>query len=204
MFDVEYRLAPQPNWKAAVGDVKCAIGYVKQHAASDKWNVNPARITLLGRSAGAHLALLAAYAPTDEQLPPACDAGDTSVESVVSYYGVADLVWAAEHPPKARVYDLRAKIRDFTGAPLAGSTPLYQKLSPLHHASEASPRTLLIHGGRDQLIPAENSQLLADRLSSLGVKHDLLLIPYAQHSFDFIVGGLSGQIAETAVVRFLR
>ena len=26
VFDVEYRTSPQPNWKAAIGDVKCAIG----------------------------------------------------------------------------------------------------------------------------------------------------------------------------------
>ena len=32
VFDVEYRIAPQPNWQTAVGDVKCAIGWVKQHA----------------------------------------------------------------------------------------------------------------------------------------------------------------------------
>ena len=32
VFDVEYRIAPQPNWQTALGDVKCAIGWVKQHA----------------------------------------------------------------------------------------------------------------------------------------------------------------------------
>ena len=32
VFDIQYRLAPQPNWRTATGDVKCAIGWVKRHA----------------------------------------------------------------------------------------------------------------------------------------------------------------------------
>jgi acetyl esterase/lipase len=32
VFDVQYRISPQPNWQTATGDVNCAIGWVKQHA----------------------------------------------------------------------------------------------------------------------------------------------------------------------------
>ncbi len=91
VFDVEYRIAPQPNWQTALGDVKCAIGWVKQHATTDDWNVDPKRIALLGRSAGAHLALMAAYTAAADDLPSSCPSGgavvDTSVESVISLYG---------------------------------------------------------------------------------------------------------------------
>ena len=59
IFDIQYRLAPQPNWQTATSDVKCAIGWVKRNA--DHYGVDPDRIALLGRSAGGHLALLAAY-----------------------------------------------------------------------------------------------------------------------------------------------
>ena len=41
VFDVEYRTAPQPNWKTATGDVKCAVGWLKGHARAE-WNVDPA------------------------------------------------------------------------------------------------------------------------------------------------------------------
>src|SRR5262249_4104731 len=61
VFDADYRVAPQPNYQTAVGDVKCAIGWIKQHASSPEWNVDPGKLTLLGRSAGGHLALIAAY-----------------------------------------------------------------------------------------------------------------------------------------------
>ena len=32
VFDVQYRVSPQPNWQTATGDVKCAIGWVKKNA----------------------------------------------------------------------------------------------------------------------------------------------------------------------------
>jgi len=79
VFDVQYRLAPQFTWKAAIGDVKCAIGWVKQHARQAGVEIDPARVTLLGRSAGGHLALMAAYTADDAELPASCPSGDTHV-----------------------------------------------------------------------------------------------------------------------------
>jgi len=45
VFDVDYRLAPQPNYLTATGDVKCAVLWVKEHAAEFK--IAPERIALL-------------------------------------------------------------------------------------------------------------------------------------------------------------
>jgi len=86
VFDVDYRIAPQPNWQTAVGDVKCAIGWIKSHARTDDWNVDPAKLALLGRSAGGHLALVAAYTAKETDLPPSCPAKNTTVDAVIALY----------------------------------------------------------------------------------------------------------------------
>lgn len=203
VFDVDYRTAPQPNWRAAVGDVKCAIGWVKAHAGAPEWNLDPSRITLLGRSAGAHLALLAAYTPGDPALPPSCDAPDTTVESVVDLYGPTDLAWGYAHPSNPSVYDSRARETAFIGGSPETHAALYRQLSPNERVTPASPRTLLIHGGRDQIVAKQNSDLLADKLHDAGVRYETLFIPYARHGFDFVFGGLSEQIVETVLLRFL-
>lgn len=203
VFDVDYRMAPQPNWKAAVGDVKCAIGWIKEHAASPDWNLDPSRITLLGRSAGAHLALLAAYTTGDPALPPSCDAPNTTVESVVDLYGPTDLSWGYAYPVNPSVYDSRARETGFIGGPPQTHAALYRQLSPTERVTAASPRTLVIHGGRDQIVSKQNSDLLTDRLHAAGVRYETLFIPYAQHGFDFVFGGLSEQILETVLLRFL-
>jgi acetyl esterase/lipase len=203
VFDIQYRLAPQPNWKTATGDVKCAVGWVKQHASGPDWNIDPKRLTLLGRSAGGHLALLTAYTPGDPKLPPSCDAPDTTVESVIDFYGPADLAWGYDHPANLRAYDILGKLTGFTGGTPSTAGDLYRLLSPTSRATAAAPRTLIIHGGRDQLVAFHSSELLADRLRELGVPCDTLFIPFAQHGFDFIFGGFSEQIAEQVVLRFL-
>jgi acetyl esterase/lipase len=204
VFDVQYRLAPPPTWQAAVGDVKCAIGWVKRRSGEAGVDVDPAHVTLLGRSAGGHLALLAAYAPDDPALPPSCDAGDTRVASVISFYGVTDLAWAWEHPMNPRVFDARARLGNYVGGTPATEPARFRALSPVERATAAAPPTLLVHGGSDQIVSVEQSERLDRRLGALGVPHETLLIPYAQHGFDFIAGGLGAQLAEDAVLRFLR
>ena len=117
VFDVEYRTSPQPNWQAAIGDLKCAIGWVKQHARTTDWKVDPDRLTLLGRSAGGQLALVAAYAPEDPVLLPTCDVGGMTlnVESVIALYAPTDLSWGYTHPGNTQVVDSSARMRAFVG-----------------------------------------------------------------------------------------
>ena len=203
VFDVQYRISPQPNWKAATGDVKCAIGWVKQHASTPEWNVDPAKLALLGRSAGGHLALMAAYTPTDPDLPASCDAGDTTVDAVISLYAPTDLTWGYANPANKLVSDSRAKIRAFVGGTPEEAGARYHALSPIDRVTTSAPRTLLAHGGRDQLVPHGHMGLLAARLRSNGVPCQTLFIPYAQHAFDFVVGGFSDQILEAEVLKFL-
>ena len=203
VFDIQYRISPQPNWKTATGDVKCAIGWVKQHADTPDWNVDPTKLALLGRSAGGHLALMAAYTPTDPELPASCNAGDTGVDAVISLYAPTDLAWGYKYPANRWVSDSRAKIRAFVGGTPEDSGDRFKALSPLERVTPAAPRTLLAHGGRDQMVPHGHMGLLAARLRALGVPCETLFIPYAQHAFDFVRGGFSDQILEAEVLKFL-
>jgi acetyl esterase/lipase len=211
VFDVEYRTAPQPNWQTALGDVKCAIGWVKQHATTDDWNVDPKKVALLGRSAGAHLALMAAYTAAADDLPSSCPsvgaAGaavvDGSVESVISLYGPTDLTWAYAHPANLRAADSPEKLRAFLGDTPERKPQRYRALSPTERATATAPRTLLVQGGRDQFVTPDQMDRLAARLAAVGVPHQTLFIPYAQHAFDFVPGSFSSQILEATLRQFL-
>ena len=99
--------------------------------------------------------------------------------------------------------DSRAKMRAFVGGAPADAGDRYRALSPLERVTTAAPRTLLAHGGRDQLVPHGHMGLLAARLRAKGVPCETLFIPYAQHAFDFVVGGFSDQILEAEVLKFL-
>ena len=58
-FSISYRLATDPLlFGAAVNDVESAVRFVKAHAA--EYRVDPARLALIGESAGGQLAAMAA------------------------------------------------------------------------------------------------------------------------------------------------
>lgn len=212
VFDVEYRIAPQPNWQTALGDVKCAIGWVKQHATTDDWNTDPKKVALLGRSAGAHLALMAAYTAAADDLPSSCPSSgpaggavvDTSVESVISLYGPTDLAWAYAHPANLHAADSPQKLRAFLGDAPEREPERYRSMSPTERVTATAPRTLLAQGGRDQFVAPDQVDRLAARLAALGVPHETLFIPYAQHAFDFVPGSFSSQLLEATLQAFLR
>ena len=202
VFDIDYRLQPQPNWQTATGDVKCAIGWVKGHAAD--YNIDPDRIALMGRSAGGHLALLAAYTPNDPALPPSCVAPDTSVRAAVSFYGPTDLVWGYNNPANPDVIDGPGTLRRFLGGPPDTAQNAFNIASPINHVGPNTPPTLLLHGGRDQLVGQQHTEFLATELAAANVPHRTVIIPYGQHGFDYNFNGWSGQIVQPILRQFLQ
>jgi acetyl esterase/lipase len=206
VFDIDYRLA-QPNYLTATGDVKCAVKWIKENAA--KFKISPDRIALLGRSAGGHLALLAAYSANDVRLPASCSTNETNenVRAVVSIYAPTDLPWAYDHPANQRVIDGPATLSRFLGGSPHESVEMRERYilaSPISHVASNTPPTLLIHGGQDQLVRPENMNLLADKLKQGGAPHKTLFIPYAQHGFDYNFNGWGAQISESGILDFLR
>lgn len=90
IMDVAYRLFPETNFMGMVHDTKHAIAWLKAHASP--YGINPQRVVIGGGSAGAHLALLAAYTDKNTKLAPLdLEHIDVSVRGVISLYGQSDL-----------------------------------------------------------------------------------------------------------------
>ncbi len=213
VFDIDYRLAPQPNYLSATGDVKCAVVWVKKNAV--QFNISPDKIVLLGRSAGAHLALLAAYSAGDAQFPASCpDArtndnipADESVRAVISFYAPTDLIWGFDNPANRFVINGQETLRGFLGGNPHESVEMrerYLSASPTTRVDGKTPPTLLIHGGQDQLVKSENMDLLAEKLQAANVSHKVLFVSYAQHGFDYNFNGWGAQVTKFVTLDFLR
>ncbi|NLX08633.1 MAG: alpha/beta hydrolase [Chloroflexi bacterium] len=197
VFDVQYRLSGR--WPAPLADVKCAVRWVRTNAG--RYHVDPDRIALMGRSAGAQLALMAAYTANDPAFPAGCFAGDggavqdESVQAVVAAYPPADLrLWPAE----------RGSALDALLGGLPDEVPdRYAQASPVMQVRPGLPPTLLIHGQRDRLMPPVHSELLANTLRAAGVTTVLLRIPWGRHGVDSLLVGLTGPMIQYDVDRFL-
>jgi acetyl esterase/lipase len=94
-MDVGHRSCPEVDITGMVGDVHRAIAWMKSNA--ETYGIDPERVVLMGGSSGAHIALLAAYAPGEPQFTPSeLQEVDTSVMAVVSYYGIPDMYSACD------------------------------------------------------------------------------------------------------------
>ncbi len=196
VFDIDYRLSPQPTWREAPADVGCAVGWVKENA--DRYDVDPRRVVLMGRSAGAHLALLTAYAH-GSGTEPGCDASyrhDSGVAAVVAFYPPTDLT-------RLSTRGYLGGMDQFVGGTSKVVPERYRLLSPISHVDPRDPPTFLAHGGDDQIVPPRQSELLADRLRRAGVPHQLVELPWANHTFDFRWGGWGSQITRSTLQDFL-
>lgn len=203
VFDVEHRLANSAQrFPAQVMDIKCAIAWVKNNAA--QYHVDPERLALLGRSSGGQLALLAAYSANDPTLRPgSCDAQETGVRAVVSFYGPTDLAWAYAHPGRPDVIDTRRVLENYLGGSPASAPQAYAAASPIEHVGAQSPPTLFLHGGHDQVVLSENVQRIIPKLAAAGVPFTYVYLPWANHGFDYNFDGWGSQIAQAEISKFL-
>ena len=203
VFDVEYRLANSTqHFPAQLADVNSAIVWVKRHAA--EYHVDPARIALLGRSAGGQLALLAAYTANDPTLQSGSGAvPDTRVRAVVSFYGPTDLAWDYMHPGRPDVIDTPHTLENYLGGSPTTAPQIYAAASPIEHVNALSPPTLFLHGGHDQLVLAENVERIMPKLAAAHVPYAYLYLPWANHGCDYNFNGWSSQLIQAKLNKFL-
>lgn len=95
VMDAAHRSCPETDVFGMVRDVHRAIAWIKANA--DRYGIDPDRVVVMGGSSGAHIALLAAYAPHEPSLlPEELHGEDTSVMAVVSWYGIPEMASAVE------------------------------------------------------------------------------------------------------------
>jgi acetyl esterase/lipase len=190
VVSIDYRHAPQHRFPAQLEDVKMAIEYVRSHAS--QWEIDSERLGIIGRSAGGHLATLAAYQPDARPL-----------RAVVSYYAPVDLTVGYIDPPVPDPIDSRQVMRDFLGGTPPDLPELYKQASPSQLVNRRLPPTLLVYGGQDHLVESRFGRKLAKNLQSFGTPTVFIEIPWANHAFDAIFNGTSNQLALYYTERFL-
>jgi len=193
VFAIDYRHAPRWKWPAQIEDVRTALRWVRDHAA--EWDGDAARLALFGRSAGAHLAMLAAYEP---DAPP--------INAVVSYYGPVALAEGYREPPVPNPLDVRTIEEAFLGGSPDQVPDRYRDASPITYIgnppSRPKPPTLLIYGARDHIVLPRFGRQLDERLRATGSISIYLEIPWAEHAFD-LLPGLSARLSREYTDRFL-
>jgi len=189
VFAIDYRHAPEYKFPAQLDDVNFALNFIRDRAAEYEADVD--KMVLLGRSAGAHLAMLAAYQP---DAPP--------IRAVVNYYGPVNLTQGYNEPPRPDPINARAVLEAFLGGSPQQLPMLYETASPINYVKPSLPPTLLIYGSRDHVVEARFGRQMYNKLRDKNTAI-LLEIPWAEHSFDAIFHGVSNQLALYYIERFI-
>jgi len=187
---IDYRHAPASRWPAQIDDVRTALAWLGVHGP--EFGADPTRLALVGRSAGAQLALVAAY-----------QAGAPAVAGVVSFYGPVFLADGWREPPRPDPLDTRSILETYLGGTPDQVPDRYAAASPVTYLSPQSPPTLLVYGRRDHIVEVRFARRLEARLREIGVPAVLIEIPWAEHAFDLLPHGLSARVAFTYTERFL-
>jgi len=194
VFDIQYRFSAEAVWPAQLQDAQCAIRWVKAHASA--YNIDPKRIALIGRSSGAHMALMAAYRPNDPKVGKTCaDEEDSSVSAVVAIYPPTDLrLW--QSIPGGAVYEL-------LGGQIDDIPEVYADASPVEYVRDDLPPTLIAQGYMDELVQPVHAELLDNLLRGTNTPSVLLRVPWGRHVFDAVMSGMGAQLIQYHIDRFL-
>ncbi len=190
VFAIDYRHAPQHRFPTQLEDVRAALNFIRTHAV--EYEADSEQMVLLGRSSGAHLAMLAAYQP-DAPL----------IRAVVSYYGPVNLTEGYNNPPRPDPINTRKVLEAFLGGSPQELPNQYQIASPINYVTRPLPPTLLVYGSRDHLVQAKYGRQMYQALQTSGNTAVFLEIPWAEHAFDQVFNGVSNQLALYYTERFI-
>lgn len=160
--NINYRLASNTgniHHTEIMNDIKAAVNML----VSNKTHfVVSDTLTMVGASAGAHLAMLYTYAHNTNNY----------VKAVADFYG----------PAKLSDWSWYSSYNIFLGKPISeilikynGSSwdvPLYDSNSPHVVATAQSKPTIIFHGTLDVIVPLYQSQQFRSRLNTLGVPNE--------------------------------
>ena len=195
---VEYRFTDVAPHPAQTDDCMRAIQFVRHNAAD--WNIDPQRIGVTGGSAGGHLALWVALHDdiADAKSNDPVQRQSSRVACAVSFAGPTD--WSLlekmehKHPAYRQLLGYKA------GTPAEEMDAKAKKdVSPISFVSRDDPPIMQVHGDKDNIVPIKHARNMHERLKSVGVKSDLVIVAGAGHG----VSGTSLQTGKQAA-KFVR
>ena len=199
-LSLQYRTSPQHRWPRQMTDVKAAIAWARANV--DHFGGDPNFIVAAGCSAGGHLATLAGLTVNDPQWQADLPAdADTSVDAVVSTYGIYD--W------QDRSTVQRARFMEFLERVVVKRSQLrrpevFRAASPIERVHKAAPPFLVVHGSRDSLIPVGEARAFVHKLRSVSkATVGYVELPGVGHGFDLTDAARTGAVV-AATGRFLR
>lgn len=157
----DYRKTPKVRFPAFVEDTAAAIAWVQTNIGTYRGDAG--RIYLMGHSAGAHIAMMAAL---DPKWLAAQKLDSTSIKGVIGLAGPYDFLPLTTDSSKIAL----------------GHWPDLKETQPIHYARADAPPLLLLTGDIDTVVKPRNSKALEARMAELGGQSKLKIYPKVDHA----------------------
>lgn len=180
-FVLKYRLPGSKSnitpYKSPLLDAQRALRLVRFHSA--KWNIDPAKIGIMGFSAGGHLA---------STLSTHYDGGDSTSTDLVDQVSCRPDFSVLVYP----VISFNDEITHAgSKANLLGENPDPELVTLFSNELQVTPDTppaILIHSEDDQAVPVENSLAYFRALRANEITSELHVYPYGGHGYSLAIG----------------
>jgi acetyl esterase/lipase len=175
-----YRAADDgARFPVPVADVVCAVSYAVARAR--RAGLAPGPVVVLGHSAGAHLAALAALAPA--RFRARCPYPAVSADGFIGLAGPYDIM------------ALQEVIRPLFGAGAVDDPSAWRAGNPSTWVrSRPGLRVLLAHGTTDHDVPFTMTTSFGDELRAAGHRVTVQLVPSADHAAIYRVDVIAGPV----------
>lgn len=182
VVSINYSLSYQAKYPAQILELKAAVRFIRKNAA--QYNLDPDRIALLGESAGAHLAAVAACSVGAGQIVdpswPNMDVSD-EVQAVIAVYCPVNIALSKEYFEVQKALTGMDTLLDEYGQPdsveclLFGGTrqecpEAAEQANPMNFLTEKCPPFLFLHGDMDQVVPIVGTmEFAAEMMGKIGI-----------------------------------
>lgn len=180
LASIDYRFSTTAPFPAQIQDCNQALDFLFRNAA--RYNLDPARIALIGFSAGGHLASLQGLSNNNtikefyaNGVKPAF-----RVNCVLDFYGPSDLV-AASMSTDTAANNAASPVAQLLGAMPLERPDLARRASPVTYIDKGDPPFLIVNGEKDESVPNTLSKLLSGWLKVYGIPNELIIVPGAPH-----------------------
>jgi len=177
VFSLNYRLAPQHPYPAAVDDVRAAIRWLRKPAQVTAFRIDPKKIGAFGASAGAHLAGLLAT------LGHGSLTRGSRISVAISWSGPMDFTIESD---TYTAVEGTTNVRDFLGCAPAdpGCLATEAAASPITYVDK-SDAPMLIANSEEELVPVDQATRMDGALAAAGVAHQTIIFPGIRHAGSY-------------------
>ena len=176
-FSIGYRLISKKGLDGidaigvCISDCKSAIRYIRTNAES--FGIDPDRITVIGDSAGGHLAACMGMFP---------DAVDSATVRAVSSRANAMVLYNPPVDLEIKAFNNVFAIREFGDA----EKERLKHFSPITYVTDNLPPTLIMHGTEDVTIPIEQVYRFTGKMKKAGNRCDMIALEGTKHAFVIV------------------